>query len=43
MEPILMIRQVALLAPAGHENTSPETDDTTDVCATVTELKSVDE
>ena len=42
-EPILMIMQVALPAPAGHKNVSPETDDTVEVCATETELKSMDE
>ena len=39
----MTIRQVALLAPVGHASTSPETDDTAEVCATLTELKSVDE
>jgi len=43
LEPVLTIRQDALPAPPGHANTSPETDDTAEVCATLTELKSADE
>jgi hypothetical protein len=43
LEPVLTTRQVALPVPAGHANTSPETDDTADVGATLTELKSVGE
>ena len=43
LEPKLMIRQVALLRAAGHEIVSPEIDDTAEVGAIVTELKSTDE
>ena len=39
----LMTRQFALVAPVEQESTSPETDVTVEVAATVTELKSVEE
>lgn len=39
----LIIRQFALLEPVEHESTSPETEVTVEVLATVTEVKSVEE
>ena len=38
-----IIRQFALLEPVEHESTSPETEVTVEVLATVTEVKSVEE
>lgn len=43
LDPVLTIRQLALPAAAGHASTSPETEDTVEVCATLTALKSADE